>query len=311
MKDKLIRKILGNLKGIDKSKTYLVGLSGGADSVTLLRVLNSLNFNIVAAHVHHNLRKESDDELVFCKKLCDSLGVKFRSTKLTFSEDEQKNQNSYRVKRYAFFKKVYNEENAEGIFLGQHLDDQIENAVSSFFKRKSVLSLKAMSTSSEMDGMILYRPLLNVRKHEILEMSKRHNYDFVTDQSNFSTAYERNKVRLLLMPVVEQIFGKGVYKTLEELIVSSKEENETNEFYSKLLIEKYFRGNIVDLKCLEEHSIHIMIYAIDRILKRKGLNVDKASYNDLKNVIVNKKNGQVNVKGCTIEISKNHLKLIM
>ena len=54
-----------------------------------------------------------------------------------------------------------------------------------------------------------------------------------------------------------------------------------------------------------------MIYAIDKILKEKGLNVDKASYNDLKNVICNKKHGKVNVKGCIIEVSKNHLKLIM
>lgn len=307
MKDKLIRKVYSNLKNIDKTKTYLVGLSGGADSVVLLKILSNLNFNTVAVHVHHNVRKESDYELEFCRNLANKLGVPFESKKLEFSENEKKTQKTYRIKRFDFFKEIYEKYNADGLFLGQHLDDQFENLLSSFFKRKSVLSLKSMSTSSELMGMNIYRPLLSVRKNEILGMTERHNIDFVTDSSNFETDYERNKIRLILIPTIEKIFGKGVYKTLEEIIGSSKSQNEINQFYSNKLLEKYFKNGTFNLECLEEHSLNILMYSIDEVLKNQDISIDKATFNDVKNVVSQKKMGRVNAKGAEIVISSNSI----
>lgn len=307
MKDKLIRKVYSNLKNIDKTKTYLVGLSGGADSVALLKILSNLNFNIVAVHVHHNVRKESDYELEFCRNLANSLGIPFESKKLEFSENEKKTQKTYRIKRFEFFKEIYEKYNADGLFLGQHLDDQFENLLSSFFKRKSVLSLKSMSTSSELMEMNIYRPLLSVRKHEILEMTKRQQIDFVTDSSNFETDYERNKIRLILIPVIEKIFGKGVYKTLEEIIESSKGQNEINQFYSNKLLDKYFKVDTFNLECLEEHSVNVLMYSIDEVLKKQDISIDKATFNDVKNVVSQRKPGIVNAKGAEIVISSNSI----
>lgn len=307
MKDKLIRKIYPNLKNLDKSKKYLVGLSGGADSVVLLSILANLNFNIVAVHVHHNVRKESDYELEFCRNLANKLGIPFVSKKLKFLEGEKKTQKTYRIKRYDFFKEIYGKYNAEGLFLGQHLDDQFENLLSSFFKRKSVLSLKSMSTSSELMGMKIYRPLLTVRKHEILEMTERHNIGFVTDSSNFETDYERNKIRLILVPVIEKIFGNGIYKTLEEIIESSKGQNEINQFYSSKLLEKYFDNETFNLECLEEHSVNVLMYSIDEVLKKQDISIDKATFNDVKNVVSQRKSGTVNAKGAEIVISEKSI----
>lgn len=310
MKDKVIRKVYPNLKEIDKSKVYLVGLSGGADSVVLLNTLSSLNFNLVAVHVHHGVRRESDSELEFCRNLAKNLEVPFKHTTLNFSKDEIKNQNSYREKRFEFFKEIYEEVGASGLFLGQHLDDQLENAVTSFFKRKSVLSLKAMDTCSHLNGMTLYRPLLSIRKHEILEMTERHNISYVTDNSNFEEVYERNKVRLKLIPLVEKIFGKGVYKTLEEIVSNAKDQNEINEFYSYKLIKKYWDGESLNLKCLEEHSINILIYSLDKLLKEKGFSADKSSFNDLKNILSKNKSGKVSFKGGSLVVLKQEILII-
>ena len=312
MKDKIIRKVYTEVKNLDRTKTYIVGLSGGADSVSLLRILHSLNFKIVAAHVHHNLRDESDDELLFCRDLCSSLGIKFESTILEFPDGVSKSEGSLRTMRYKFFENVYNSYNASGVFLGQHLDDQIENAVTSFFKRKSVLSLKAMSMFSEMNNMVLIRPLLNVRKSEILEMVDKNNIDYVTDNSNFEPIYERNKVRLQLLPLAEKIFGPGIYKTIQELINSAKNEKNTNDFYSEKLMEKFYCNNEFNLECLDEHHVNVLIYSIDKVLKNNGIAADKASFRDLRNLLVKKKTGKVNVKDCTIilSIAKNKISLL-
>lgn len=304
MKDKVVRKVYPNLKNIDKSKTYLVGLSGGADSVSLLRILHSLKFKLVAVHVHHNVRKESDGELDFCKELANELNIPFKYKKLEFKENEKKTQNGYREKRFEFFKEIYEEVDAEGLFLGQHLDDQVENSVVSFFKRKSVLTLKAMSTKSELLEMNIYRPLLNVRKHEILEMTDRHNIQYVTDKSNFEEVYERNKVRLSLIPLVERIFGKGMYKTLEEMIESANEQEEINKFYSSKLLEKFYNGKCLDLACLSEHSLDIVIYSLNTIMREKGISADKATFNDVKDLILKNKVGKVSAKKSVIMISK-------
>lgn len=307
MKGKVAMEVYNKTKNLDKSKVYLVGLSGGADSVVLLKTLHSLRFNLIATHVHHNSRKESDSELVFCRNLCESLGVQFKSTKLEFSNLETKNQSSYREKRYKFFKKIYKEFGASGIFLGQHLDDQVENVISSFFKRKSVLSLKAMDYQSELMDMTLLRPLLSIRKNEILEFAEKHNIEYVTDNSNFTTVYERNKVRLLLIPTVEKIFGKGVYKTLEELVLSSKKQNENNLFYAKKLLSSYRKDFEIDLKCLEEHSLEILIFSVDLILKEKNVSVDKATFRDLENLVFNRKSGVIHGKSSRIDVSKENL----
>ena len=308
MKDKVVRKVYPNLKELDKSKVYLVGLSGGADSVSLLRILSSLKFNVVAVHVHHNVRKESDGELEFCRNLAKDLEIPFKYIILNFSEDEKKTQNIYREKRFQFFREIYEEVGASGIFLGQHFDDQVENAVASFFKRKSVLSLKAMDFCSELNEMNVYRPLLNVRKNEILEMTKKHEINYVTDNSNFEEVYERNKLRLTLMPLAEKIFGNGIYKTLEELISSSKEQVETNDFYSKKMLEEFYKNESLNLKCLEKHSINIVLYSLDKLLKERGVSVDKATFNDVKNLLLQKKAGQVNARHSTIIVTKENIK---
>lgn len=304
MKDKLIREIMPNLRNIDKSKKYLVALSGGADSSVLLHSLTALNFNIIAVHVHHNVREESDGELEFCKNLANSLYIPFYSTKLEFADGEQMNQKAYRDKRYAFIKEIYQKVGASGVFLGQHLDDQIENAVVSFFKRKSVLSLKAMKTKSELMGMTLYRPLLNVRKHEILEMAQRHSIQYVTDKSNFEECYERNKVRLSFIPMAEKIFGKGIFKTLEQLITSAQAQDKSNKFYTERLIEKYGKEDRVSLEALKEHSMQVFIYAVHTMLKNKGHSVDYSSFNDLENLLIQNKTGYVALKGCSISVVK-------
>lgn len=194
---------------ISPGSIVLVGLSGGPDSVCLLHVLHklkqSLNLMLIAAHVDHGWRSESEKEAQFCKELCDALEVRFISRKLSDLCTGVKNNGSReeyaRQIRRQFFDTVAKECNAHVIALGHHADDHVETFFIRLIRGASLTGLVGIRPQQ---GLYI-RPLLACNKKEIKEYLDRNNISYVTDMSNDSDLYLRNRIRNQLIPLFKSI----------------------------------------------------------------------------------------------------------
>jgi len=202
---KRIKKVIKErelLKGVHK---IIIGYSGGPDSTLLTEVLSDYDdLEVVVAYFNHNLRKDSKKEENFVikeakkrnlKLLIDGIDVRGYCNKFSLSIEE-----GARKLRLSYLKNVKNKEKADLITLGHNFDDKIEN----FFIRLLRGSGFGLSQMSYLDGDIL-RPLIGLRKNEIIDYLKENKIAFYTDPTNKSEDYLRNKVRLKVIPLIEKI----------------------------------------------------------------------------------------------------------
>ena len=202
---KRINNLLKEKKLLVGVKKIIIGYSGGPDSTLLAEVLSAYDgLEVILAYFNHNLRKDSKDEENFVKKeaknkklrlLIDGRDVRDYCNKHSFSIEE-----GARDLRFAYLRSIKSKEDADIIALGHNFDDKIEN----FFIRLLRGSGFGLSQMSYKDGDIL-RPLLDLRKKEIIDYLRGEKIDFYNDPTNKSEDYLRNKVRLKVIPLIEQI----------------------------------------------------------------------------------------------------------
>ena len=187
----------------------IVGLSGGPDSVALLDgilcVADEQELTVVAAHLDHGLREGSGNDAAYCAALCRNLGVPFRAARADVRARAQKDkrglEDAARKERYAFLKRVAEEEGARFIFVGHNQNDQAETLLMHLLRGAGTTGLAAMRPRR---GMLL-RPLLDVPRKQILAHLEARGLAFLQDASNESLAFTRNRIRLELLPVLRAL----------------------------------------------------------------------------------------------------------
>ena len=180
---------------------YLVALSGGADSVALLRVLLALRYDVRAAHCNFRLRAgEYDRDEAFCRDLCHTLGVPLHivhfDTRCYASLHHVSLEMAARCLRYDYFGKLMADLNLDGVCVAHHRDDSVETLLLNLIRGTGVEGLKGIAPRN---GMVL-RPLLDVGRQDILRYLESLNQPFITDSSNLVDDVQRNKVRLNVIP---------------------------------------------------------------------------------------------------------------
>ena len=204
-KRKVIR-FIEEKRMFSSSDKVLVALSGGADSVALLRVLLEAGYPCVAAHCNFHLRgEESDRDETFVRRLCDSLKVPLHVTHFdtaTYAEEKGISiEMAARELRYAWFEEVRRQENARVIAVAHHRDDAVETFLLNLVRGTGINGLKGMMA---VNGAVV-RPLLGVSREEILDYLQHLAQDYVTDSTNLADEYTRNKLRLNVIPQLEEI----------------------------------------------------------------------------------------------------------
>lgn len=184
----------------------LVACSGGSDSVALLSVLSSLGFDCVAAHMNFSLRdEESDRDEAFvrhlCEKLCIPLEIKKVDAKKYAAEKSLSIEMAARELRYEWFEDLRENLHLQAIAVGHHMDDDIETFFLNLFRGSGPKGLAGIPVKN---GYVV-RPLLCVSRQEIQDYLERQHLDYVEDSSNFQTDYLRNKIRLQVLPLLEEI----------------------------------------------------------------------------------------------------------
>ena len=184
-------------------KAIVCATSGGVDSVCLLHILKDLGYNVILAHVNHNKRKESKDEMEAMKKLASHLSIPFEY--LSYHYDESDNfHNQAHNARYDFFKSVCNKYNTNVIATAHHLDDQIETVIIKIINGSNLYGYGGISPYYEEDGYKIIRPLLFATKDMLYEYANTNNYQYFEDSSNNEDDYLRNRIRHHVVPLLKE-----------------------------------------------------------------------------------------------------------
>lgn len=197
---------LSTEEGGGRDRIYLVALSGGADSVCLLLVMKQLGYNVEAIHCNFHLRgEESDRDEAFCKQLCERESVPFHTVHFdtkTYSELHKVSiEMAARELRYNYFEQLRKAIDAEAILVAHHKNDAVETLLMNLIRGTGIHGLQGIKPRN---GNII-RPLLCVSRKEIVEWLDSIGQDYVTDSTNLEDDVTRNKLRLNIIPLLEQI----------------------------------------------------------------------------------------------------------
>ncbi len=187
----------------------VVGLSGGADSVCLLfllqRLSKEMDFSLEAVHINHNLRKEASAEAEFVKDLCQKWEIPCKITEVHAREYAASKHLCLEEAARALRYQVFEQYKGAKIALAHHENDQAETVLFHLFRGSGIRGLGGMRPVRD----CYIRPLLCVGKEEILAFMEENRLEFVTDESNFDTAYARNKIRQDMLPAAEREICEG------------------------------------------------------------------------------------------------------
>lgn len=203
---KRIAQFIAEHQLLSADRTHLVALSGGADSVALLLILRELGYKPEAIHCNFHLRgEESDRDESFCASLCDELGIPLHrahfDTRTYAAAHHVSIEMAARELRYGHFKRLRKDIGAETICVGHHKDDLVETVIMNLIRGTGLQGLTGIAPRN---GDVV-RPLLRTSHKELVDFLRNKNIDFVTDSSNLVDDVVRNKVRLHLIPLLDNI----------------------------------------------------------------------------------------------------------
>ncbi|NMB97714.1 MAG: tRNA lysidine(34) synthetase TilS [Clostridiaceae bacterium] len=217
-----VRRTIAEYKLIEKGDNILVGVSGGADSICLLHILDYLSdemgIKIYVVHINHLLRgDESNADEEYVKQLCDALGVKLFSISVNVKELAEKTNSSIeeaaREARYKEFQHLAQEIGNCKIAVAHNKNDQAETVIMNIIRGTGFDGIKGIDY---VRGNII-RPLLNIDRKEIEEYCRQHNLKPRTDSTNLLNIYTRNKIRLDVIPFINANFNTNIVENITRM----------------------------------------------------------------------------------------------
>ncbi len=230
-----------------ENKKWILGVSGGADSMALLDLCLKENINVVVAHVNYKKRKSADRDEKGVRSFCQRKGVPIEVL-YPIKEESGNFQGWARKVRYQFFKECVNKYQATGVLIAHHQDDLLET----YFlqkKRGSTPEVYGLRGVGLVEDTLIQRPLLEWTKKNCEDYCKKQEVPFFVDESNLSDSYERNKIR---HHQVEKMSKKEREKVLNTIQLENKVLSE-----ERSLLKKRFVGEKIDLSNLNEEENQI------------------------------------------------------
>ena len=203
-----------SLLGTPKRHRFLLGVSGGVDSVVLAHLLHTLQIDFGIAHVNYGLRgadSDADEQLV--RDLAASLDVACHVTQSPIDPAASGIQEKARDLRYSWFTEVLESNTYDIILTAHHADDQLETL---FMRLTRASGLEGLGGIHDKKGALV-RPLLPFRKDEILAFAKEQKLQWREDFSNSSTQYLRNAIRHKVLPSFMKLSTDAAANTLTSM----------------------------------------------------------------------------------------------
>ena len=227
---KKVARALDQLVPTLRDATLGVAVSGGADSVALADVLVALapqqGFRVHLLHVHHGLRRESDEEQQFVASLCQRWQVALTVERLIPPPKQTGIEAWAREARYGFFRRMYEDQHLTAVVLAHTHDDQAETVLFRCLRGSARRGLAGIPPSR--DNWII-RPLLACSREEVLGYLATRNLSFRIDSINTDMRYMRNRIRHQLLPLLEREFSPRIRQHLVDMANVFREEEEWME----------------------------------------------------------------------------------
>lgn len=247
----MYKKVMSYIKDnnlIKSGDKVLVALSGGPDSVCLLNILYNLkaelNIEVGAAHLNHLLRdKDAFEDEEYVKTLCKSLDIPCFVKRVDinkYSKDKKmSSEMAGREARYNFFDDIVKDEGYTKIATAHNANDQAETILFRLMRGSGIEGLCGIKVRRDK----IIRPILCLSRKEVEEYIEINNLKPRIDKTNFEKIYNRNKIRLDIIPYIKENFNEDIIQTLNRMSVLLQKDNEFIEnsarsFYEKHCIEQ-------------------------------------------------------------------------
>ena len=257
-------------------RSYLVGVSGGRDSVALLHWLLTRGYQkLVVCHLDHKLRaKAGRADAAFVRRLAkrNKLEVEVGSAdvKALAARRKQSIETAGRTARYEFFASVARRRRCRTLFLAHHADDLVETFLLNLFRGAGPVGFGGMReiASRKVAGVELQivRPLLGVWREEINAYLKENRLEFRDDATNETLEPVRNRMRRRIIPYIEKQLGRKVRRALWRAAVIAADES---EWLTKLVAQP--EGKELAVKNLRTQPRALQRRTIQQWLQSRGV----------------------------------------
>ena len=277
---------------LESGDTVVCGLSGGADSVALLLVLcelrERLNISIEAIHVNHCLRgAESDRDESFCRDLCKKKNIVFNSVSCDVSGFSASKgisvEEAARELRYSAFREY---SQGKKLATAHNANDVLETTILNLVRGTGLKGLAGIPAVR--DNII--RPLLPVTRAEIESFLKNHVQEHITDSTNLSDDYTRNKIRHKVIPLLNELNGSLIETSVKSL-ETLRDENAFIDNYANKAFNKCFANNT--LTELSSYEPVIRKRCIARLLSANALPYSHKRLEEADTILIN--GGKINI----------------
>lgn len=283
-------------KMLKPNQSVVVGLSGGADSIMLCHFLKTvLQYNVIACHINHNLRgDESDRDMAFVREFCDRHSIKC----YIYNEDVSTYAKQHRLSlelagreiRYRIFTELASRYNAK-IATAHTLSDSVETVLFNLARGSGIDGICGIQP---VRGEII-RPLIFCKREDVERYCADNNLNYVTDSSNLTDIYTRNKIRLNAVPILKQV-NQRAEDNIEKTIKTLLEVSDYLDLQAEDLLKRcsLYDGLSLDTTLLKEHHPALVTHTIKLFLLRGGIAV---SYELINTVVrmLNEGNQKINV----------------
>ena len=238
-------------------KKFLVAISGGSDSLLLLRILHDLSdefeYSIRAIHINHNVSVNSHEMEECCINACKLHKIDLVIKNIAIKE--KGNMEDYlRNQRY---EKIFESMNdGEALVLAHHIDDQIETFFYRVFRGSSPIGLSCIKEFSTRSEKMICRPLLSISKKIILDSCKTLKIKFVDDETNNDISFDRNYIRNKIIPVIKNRWP-GLNKVMKHNIVLQDTYKKISIDYCSLIYDHIVSNNKIDINILKSYPTYL------------------------------------------------------
>ena len=273
----IYQKVISVLNKYKKNNRFVVGISGGPDSLALASITKLINkennYKFYFALVDHGIRKNSSKEAQKVKKI-----LKRRKIDITILKNKIKITNNIQKKarevRYDLLVNFCKKKNAKSLVVAHHQDDQVETFLIRLSRGSGVEGLSSMKEMTSLNnGIRLIRPLLDFRKSELTRIAKREFGKIINDPSNKNKKFLRTNIRDLKKDLV----NKGI--NIEKITRSIKNlalTKDAIDFYVAKSIKKFVsfqkKTTVLNLVKFKKEPQEIRFRIINNIVKRRSNN---------------------------------------
>ncbi|MDU4275768.1 MAG: tRNA lysidine(34) synthetase TilS, partial [Enterobacter asburiae] len=221
-------------------RQLLVGFSGGLDSTVLLHRLKCWrdrepDVQLRAIHIHHGLSPRAEMWVAHCEAMCAAWAIPLLVERVTLAEEGLGIEAQARKARYAAFAGALR--TGEALVTAQHLDDQCETFLLALKRGSGPAGLSAMPERSEFAGTTLLRPLLGETRASLEVWAREHQLSWIEDESNQDDGYDRNFLRLRVLPLLSERWPHFADATARSAMLCAEQESLLDELLSDELAE--------------------------------------------------------------------------